>query len=99
MKDQNTGRVGYIDSERKELLTKLTEVRARNQKIMREASMLRAEIDRLLEVNTQQIMICDRFIDEVGDDAEARHYLKTFKAALIGSRMSIESMREEVNNL
>ena len=96
MEEENRARVGYVDSKRQELLAKLTEVRAHQDKLMREASMLRADIERLLEVNTQQIAITDHFIEEVGDDAEARHYLTTFKSSLVMTRVSIEALREEM---
>jgi hypothetical protein len=99
MEDQNRGRVGYVDSERRKLYDHVEELRARQHRLCEEMARLRADLDRLLEVNTQQIAICDRFIAEADDDAEARHYLEQFKASLMGSRMSIESMRQEVNNL
>ena len=99
MEDQNRGKVGYVDSERRKLYDHVEELRARQHRLCEEMTRLRADLDRLLEVNTQQIAITDCFLEEVGDDAEARHYLTTFKASLMGSRMSIEAMRQEVNNL
>jgi hypothetical protein len=97
MKEQNKGYVSHVDNQRKEFEYRLNELQAQHKKIADELNDLRARTDNLLELNSQQIAVCDRFIEDVGDDAEARHYLETFKATLVMTRMSLKALQEEVN--
>jgi uncharacterized phage infection (PIP) family protein YhgE len=97
MKEQNKGYVSHVDNQRKEFEYRLNELQAQHKKIADELNDLRAKTDNLLEINSQQIAVCDRFIEEAGDDAEACHYLKTFKATLVMTRMSLKALQEEVN--
>lgn len=97
MKEQNKGKVSNIDNQRKELSYRLNELQAQHKKIINEINDLRAKLDNLLEINSQQLAVCDRFIEEAGDDVEARHYLETFKATLIMTKASLEALKKEVN--
>ena len=95
MMDNNKGRVSYIDSERSELIRQLDELRANQHQIEQLLLDLENRKRRALEQNNQQIAICQKFIDEVGDDAEARHYLERFMHQLHETRKNLEMINIE----
>jgi acetyl-CoA carboxylase carboxyltransferase component len=95
MMDNNKGRISYIDNERAELARQLDELRARQRQIEEQRLDLENRKRRAIEQNSQQIAICQKFIDEVGDDAEARYYLERFMHQLHETCRQIEMINIE----
>lgn len=95
MMDNNKGRVSYIDSERAELARQLDELRARQRQVEKQLIDLENRKRAAIEQNSQQIAICQKFIDEAGDDAEARHYLERFMYQLHETRKNLEMINIE----
>lgn len=93
--ENNKGRVSYVDSERAELARQLDELRSHQKQIEKQLDELENRKRRALEQNAQQIAICQKFIDEVGDDAESRYYLERFMYQLHETRRQIEMINIE----
>lgn len=95
MMENNKGRVSYIDSERAELTRQLDELRAHRRQVEEQLLALEDHQRRALEQNRQQIALCQKFIDEVGDDTEARYYLERFMHQLHETCRQIEMIKIE----
>ena len=95
MDNNNRGRVSYVDNERAELARQLDDLRAHQHQIEKQLLDLENRKRRVIEMNSQQIAICQKFIDEVGDDAEARHYLERFMYQLHETRRQLEMINIE----
>lgn len=95
MDNNNKGRVSYIDSERAELARQLDELRAHRRQVEEQLNDLENRKRAAIEQNKQQIALCQKFIEEVGDDAEARYYLERFMNQLHETRRQLEMINIE----
>lgn len=99
MKDCNKGKVSHVDNQRKEIGFRLNELRYQQREILRELEVMKAKADNLLEINATQIAVCDRFLEEVGDDCFANfsQYIDKLGANEDAERLFL--MEDQITNM